>query len=844
MKTVFISSTSRDLAEYRAAAIEICLRMGYTPIAMEYFSAMPVGATKGSLQKLDTADLYVGIFAHRYGYIEDPADGRSVTEIEYDYAGTRGLDRLCFVVDPKHPWAPEFTDHDNHDKLKAFKERIGKLIRAEFTTVDNFSKLLMQALTEWKDANPDRPGSVEAVFAATADAVPDKPKVLFGRDDLLRDVTALLTTGERVLLQGFGGEGKTALAATLAAQWLRDGRGSLVWLRAGSSDLDALLQALARPFGAHQDIARTTGDAQTALMKQILRGAGVRLLVLDDCWNSKALFALLRCLPDDLPALLTARQRYPIDGEIREVGALSPDAALALLRAHARDRLPASDEADGRALCALLTHHAFGIEVAGKTLLANRWTARALLTRIAAAPHDLTMPLDFALAGRESTARLLQTSLDALPDEARAVFFACGAFFAPRITAELVTLYMNGAPVDAALTTLVQHGLLTPIPADNESVASVRLHDLAYSYASAAANADQHKRALDACLAYVARYNTLSLATFAALRPVLDTLLRAADWAAANGQDAAVEQFAWGLWRGSEFLDLGGFSAQATRLLEQAAAAAERVGDKYNQGAHLGNLGNAYSNLGLVERGIAHYEQVLVISRKMGDKRSEGKALGNLGIAYRDLGQVERAIEYYEQALAIAREIGDKRGEGADLGNLGQAYSALGQVERALDYHQQALAIAREIGDKRGEGAALGNLGQAYSALGQVERAIGYYEQSLAIARDIGDKRGEGAALGNLGNAYSALGQVERAIGYYEQSLAIARTIGDRIGEANRLGNLGVVHGENLHDYPRALAYFQQALAIFRQIGAQHLVAYVGGNIARVRGKMGEAAEQ
>ncbi|MDX2137030.1 MAG: DUF4062 domain-containing protein, partial [Chloroflexota bacterium] len=79
MKTVFISSTSRDLADYRAAAVEICLRMGYTPIAMEYFSAMPVGATAGSLHKLDTADLYVGIFAHRYGYIEDEADGRSVT---------------------------------------------------------------------------------------------------------------------------------------------------------------------------------------------------------------------------------------------------------------------------------------------------------------------------------------------------------------------------------------------------------------------------------------------------------------------------------------------------------------------------------------------------------------------------------------------------------------------------------------------------------------------------------------------------------------------------------------------------------------------------------------------
>ncbi|MDX2137661.1 MAG: tetratricopeptide repeat protein, partial [Chloroflexota bacterium] len=540
-----------------------------------------------------------------------------------------------------------------------------------------------------------------------------------------------------------------------------------------------------------------------------------------------------------------------------------------------------------QALCAALGNHAFGIEVAGKTLKANRWTAKLLREKIAAAPHALTMPLDFALAGRESTARLLQTSLDALPDDARAVFFACGAFFAPRITAEMIMRFFVGKPevtdemlanvrssvpeaaqmsddelrpqieralaqqpvdvtsADTALTTLALHGLLTPIPASSDAVASVRLHDLAYSYASAQADAGQRKRALVACLAYVARYNAPSLPNFAALRPELDNLLRAADWAAANGHDAAVEQFAWDLYAtGSEYLDLGGFSAQATRLLEQAAAAAGRGGNKRDQGAHLGNLGNAYSDLGQVERAIEYHEQALAISREIGNKRSEGNHLGNLGLAYSDLGQVERALEYYEQSLAISREIGDKRNEGNQLGNLGLAYSALGQVERALEYYEQSLAIRREIGDKRGEGADLGNLGLAYRAVGQVERAIEHYEQALAIARAIGDRRAEGSILGNLGNAYRELGQVERALEYHEQALAIRRAIGDRMGESNDLNNLGVVYEENLHDYPRALDYYQQALAIYRQIGAQHHVATVERNIAIVQGKMGGGAEQ
>jgi hypothetical protein len=70
---------------------------------------MGVGATEGSKRQLHDADLYVGIFAHRYGYIEAGHD-RSVTEIEFDYAGERKLERLCFLVKLDYPWPPDVID--------------------------------------------------------------------------------------------------------------------------------------------------------------------------------------------------------------------------------------------------------------------------------------------------------------------------------------------------------------------------------------------------------------------------------------------------------------------------------------------------------------------------------------------------------------------------------------------------------------------------------------------------------------------------------------------------------------------------------------------------------------
>jgi len=253
-------------------------------------------------------------------------------------------------------------------------------------------------------------------------------------------------------------------------------------------------------------------------------------------------------------------------------------------------------------------------------------------------------------------------------------------------------------------------------------------------------------------------------------------------------------------------------------ILEVAGAAAHQIGDKGAEGAHLGNLGTAYADLGEVRQAIEHYEQALAISREIGDRRGEGNALGSLGIAYKNLGEVRRAIEYHEQALTVACEIGDRRGEGNRLGNLGLAYAVLGEVRRAIEYYEQALVIAREIRDRRGEGNTLGNLGSAYYSLGEVRRAIKCYDQALTVAREIGDRGGEGAHLGNLGSAYRDLGEVRRAIEYYQQALEIAREIGDRRGEGNALGNLGLTYTD-LGEGRQAIEYHEQALAIAREIG-------------------------
>ncbi len=882
VKSVFISSTSLDLKKYRQVAIDTCVSLGFLPIAMEKFEAMGVGATEGSKRKLKEADLYIGIIAHRYGYIEAGFD-KSVTEIEFDYAGERGLDRLCFLIGSNHPWPKSAVEKRNVDKLDAFKAKVEKsVIRSLFTTVDDFREKLTMALVNWQEWRSARSGELDAVLATLPDDVPGRPEKLIGRDDLMIEVNSLLDKGKRVLLQGMGGMGKTALAATIAADRVEAGEGPVLWLRAGTEDRDGLLAAMARPFNATQTVSKETGSAnQARVVRLLLAEYGVKLVVLDDAWNAKALTQILNvnAIPSGVPILVTSRSRFTGLSRL-DVGRLSRTASLELLSHYGEPEWKEDEYAN--ALCEKLGDHTYAVRVASLTLALDGLSPSELLDRIESAPWKLAAPDGSEEEGRASVEELLNTSLYGLDPEAREAFLAFGAFFTASATPEMLGLYMNLDTnlVEDALNRLQRRGLAERVSESDDRVVEYRIHDLAYSYARSQASADDHRVALDACLNYLNRYREPKPENFAALRTELDNFTGAATYAMTVGRYADVQRFADWLYRNFDtdtaegFLHLQGYAGLATSLLQQAANASEALKQPKLQAMYLGSLGSAHRDLGQVKTGMKQYRQALKIYRDLGDTAGEGITLGRLGIAHRLLGQAEFAIDYLEQALTISKQVQDNRTEGINLANLGIAYRLLGQVEKAVQYLEQALTIARARGDQRGEAINLGNIGDIYRDMNRLDDGIRTYDQALALARTTGDRRGEGINLGRLGDAYRGLGHYPEAINYLEQALAIARETGDKRGEAINLGRLGdtyrdqgqvaqaighheralgIAHqmddrrGEgyslldlgtdytHLRDYPRAIEYMQAARAIFDGLGMKNRVEYIDTRIAEVR---------
>ncbi len=160
---------------------------------------------------------------------------------------------------------------------------------------------------------------------------------------------------------------------------------------------------------------------------------------------------------------------------------------------------------------------------------------------------------------------------------------------------------------------------------------------------------------------------------------------------------------------GLAYTDLGE-PRRAIEAFEQEIAIARKSGDRRWEGTALGNLGNAYRILGEPRRAIEYHEQHLQVAREIADvtvngrqgeiddRQGEGAALGNLGLAYTDLGEPRRAIEFFEQAIVIAREIGDRRNEAITSWNLGLVFVDSGELERAVELMEVRVALEREIG--------------------------------------------------------------------------------------------------------------------------------------------------
>lgn len=152
MPTAYVSSTFEDLRDHRRIAQVVLKRFGYEDVAMEYYVAEDERPLDRCLADVSACDVYIGIFAWRYGFIPD-GETLSITELEYQRAVKAKKPRIVFVVDEDAAWSPKLMDRDR-SRVEAFHERVRKdKLVGKFSTADTLEARLSAAL-EKRGAKP------------------------------------------------------------------------------------------------------------------------------------------------------------------------------------------------------------------------------------------------------------------------------------------------------------------------------------------------------------------------------------------------------------------------------------------------------------------------------------------------------------------------------------------------------------------------------------------------------------------------------------------------------------------------------------------------------------------
>jgi tetratricopeptide (TPR) repeat protein len=784
--SVFVSSKMSELRAERAALSDLLPSLGgelfeISPwVFEEDASASNRSIRDVYLHALDSADLYLGIFWNDYG---------EWTIDEFNRAGEMGIPRHVYVknvqTDKRDPRLTRFLE-------KQTDVRFG-LTPRWFTDVEDFKTQVARSVRQWlEERELAYHSATSALVAAIADEIPDLPRRLIGRTKLIERVGDLLKQDDRVLLRGFGGAGKTAIAATIAADFIDRGQGNVIWIRAGAAEADTIFEALARAFDQQQEIMSVEGDERLQLIRRMLAQQKA-LLVLDDAWNGAALSRLIQVLPRRMPMLVTSRQRFPLD-EIIEIGQLEKDEALHLLGYHARQEYSHHDS-DALQLCQLLGNHAFALEIAGKSLKVYNLTPDELVQRVQDAPHDLAMPAGFGDLGRKSIKSLLDTSIDALQRPLYEVFAALGSMFEPSATADLLARVLGAAKenVEQRLLDLVERGLV-----NERQLAGVRyfhLHDLAYSYARTLYGnlRDQPQRIVDACREF------------------------AMDHAA----------------------DLAGLDVEFGNLLE-AAETAEQLGDDESLIAIMNVFavaGPYFAARGHTVRTLELLRDAIRIARECGQKRTAHFLLGKLGNAYASsLGSLDAALIAYLDALQLAQEIEDKQREAILLTVIGTVRFRQNEAD-ADEYHQRAERIARETEDQivlcqvlhnRGAQAIDEHNPQPDYVLGRTLSA-----EAAEIAKQLNLHHLYFYSLLNRGAGEHELRELVQAVRTHQEALEFARSEQNYPWMADAYFSLGEDHHE-LQQRPDAQQSFEEAMRLYRdtnnQAKAERLADYLRKN--------------
>lgn len=151
---VFVSSTFEDLREERQTVMQALLELDCIPAGMELFPAADEEQW-GYIQKtIDDCDYYVLIIGGRYG--STGPDGRSFTQMEYEYALSKNKPTIAFLHENPGKLAAERTElrEEQRKKLDDFRQLARRRLCKFWSSQQELGAIVSRSISQLKKSRP------------------------------------------------------------------------------------------------------------------------------------------------------------------------------------------------------------------------------------------------------------------------------------------------------------------------------------------------------------------------------------------------------------------------------------------------------------------------------------------------------------------------------------------------------------------------------------------------------------------------------------------------------------------------------------------------------------------
>jgi tetratricopeptide (TPR) repeat protein len=829
-------------------------------------------------------DLYIGLFAWRYGQVQENS-GRSITELEYRTAVDRRIPVLIFLLHEEVPWLPKHVD--SGDGIKKLRQELeSKHLVSHFKSPHHLAALVTAAVAlhaEIRAGGNARTMAVQPGSPATGPVVvglrpADGGDSFKGRERELRQLREWLESPavRLICVTGRGGMGKTALVSQLCMELEEEGgRDSLrasggfradaivhVSCREkGQPSVEQLLQSFSLAIDSAggqqlreclQDPSRTLQQKIQELLSQLQTGC--YLLVLDELEHTLASdgSVALPGLREFLELALTTRHGIRVLASSRERLAINPAGMRAVRTLLLDHGLP---ETDGAAFLRDLDPVGeLGLREASVDLLqeASRvcyGIPRALESIVGILANEPTLSLDQFLSDKalfqgKVLENLIAEHYRLITPRERTVLEALAVLNRPASeTAIRYLLLPEGeADVRSCLHSLVQDSSVK----HSRKLGTFELHplDQQFLYESLPLHVEGgmsrqllHRRA----------------ASYFESIPVSETSTEISD---IESQLEARRHF----FLAGEYEKAGDIAAARARSLIRCGhyTLAENILDDTASTAHGYALAAAYLGKASIAALRNQWSQALQCNRRavetleqLPEEREQtllGVAVVNTAYAHCRLTQFEAVERVCQQGLRIATHLRNPWLEGKCLSIMALAALLQGEYDRVLELGQKSLALHRSIPLKEAgttPAHTLDILGIAHLAREDPNSAMRVFQESLEMRESLKTHLGLGHSYHNLGLASLALGNADEALRYLQISLDVRQRIRHEEGIAETLCSTAEAY-QCLHREDQATAFFERAREVLdRQAEGMDVVRtryFMGyGSLLFQQGKQPEA---